>query len=86
MTKGASRKMLRIMGRGRTGFGYKRYTHVTIKVEKVDFQKEIDNAKNPIMLKKWKKLSDIVNKIKLSQPAQYASTSFLVPTRGVAKG
>lgn len=46
VTKGKSYKRLRIMGRGRAGVGYKRYTHVTAKVEVIDFDKMIKEAKS----------------------------------------
>ena len=57
-------KRMRIMGRGRTGVGYRRWTHVTIKVEKIDFQREIDDAINPIMRKKWQMWHSKAEKMK----------------------
>jgi large subunit ribosomal protein L22 len=37
VTKGLAQKRMRIMGRGRTGIGYMRKSHVTVKVEKINF-------------------------------------------------
>ncbi len=41
VNKGMSYKRMRIMGRGRSGIGYKRYSHVTVKVEIINFNKMI---------------------------------------------
>lgn len=46
VTKGASYRKLRVMGRGHTGIGRIRSTHVTIKVDKVDFARRIAQAKD----------------------------------------
>lgn len=57
VTKGMTHKRSRIMGKGRTGTGYARWAHVRVKVEKVDFQREIREAVNPILQKRWIRLS-----------------------------
>ena len=41
VNKGFAQKKIRIMGRGRTGFGYTRSSHVTVKLEKIDFNQII---------------------------------------------
>jgi hypothetical protein len=64
VNKGMSVRRPRIMGRGRLGVGCKRSSHVTIKVEKIDFDREINDAPNETILKKWQKLRTIVNRIK----------------------
>jgi hypothetical protein len=51
--KGTSYKKLRIMGKGRTGVGYVRRTHVWMKVGVVDFEKEIATAKTFHEKNKW---------------------------------
>jgi large subunit ribosomal protein L22 len=53
VTKGIAQKRLRIMGRGRTGFGYRRRSNVVIKVAKINFDKEIALAHNFSQKKKW---------------------------------
>lgn len=63
-TKGTQMKRMRMMGRGRTGFGYKRYTHCTVKLEQIDFDKEIASAKTFKHRTEWTKRRDLVNKIK----------------------
>ena len=63
VTKGLQRKRARIMGRGRTGVGYKRATHVVIRVEKVDFDREIGDAVNPLQQRNWRTLKTKVAKL-----------------------
>ena len=53
VTKGLAQKRQRIMGRGRTGVGYKRTSHVNIKVERIDFQQLIDEARSANQKNKW---------------------------------
>ena len=55
INKGMAMKRIRIMGRGRSGVGYKRYTHVTIKVGKVDFDEKIQLTKTDSRKLMWKK-------------------------------
>ena len=64
VTKGQCQKRMRIMGRGRTGFGYKRRSHVLVKVSKIDFDKEINNSKTFNQKKKWLKRLEIVKTLK----------------------
>ena len=47
-TKGQAIKKLRIMGRGRTGYGYERYTHVLVKVQVANFEQLISKTKNEV--------------------------------------
>jgi len=64
VTKGQSQKKMRIMGRGRTGFGYKRSSHVTIRLEKIDFAAQIADARTPNQARMWSKRRAIAQKIK----------------------
>lgn len=72
ITKGNAVKKLTVMGRGRTGFGYTRESHVTIKVDKVDFQAMIDKAKSPEDKKRWEQRWEIVKKLKEEPSATVA--------------
>jgi ribosomal protein L22 len=69
VNKGASYKKIRIMGRGRTGIGKIRSTHVTIKVDKVDFNKCITDARTPRQKDLWTTRLKLVEKIRASPPA-----------------
>lgn len=53
VTKGVSRKKVRFQGRGRTGVGMIRKSHVTLKTEIIDFPSMIASAKTDTMKKKW---------------------------------
>eukprot|EP00603_Paraphysomonas_imperforata_P009148 CAMPEP_0114436788 /NCGR_PEP_ID=MMETSP0103-20121206/13650_1 /TAXON_ID=37642 ORGANISM="Paraphysomonas imperforata, Strain PA2" /NCGR_SAMPLE_ID=MMETSP0103 /ASSEMBLY_ACC=CAM_ASM_000201 /LENGTH=139 /DNA_ID=CAMNT_0001607103 /DNA_START=150 /DNA_END=569 /DNA_ORIENTATION=+ len=53
VSKGMSRKVLTIMGKGRAGFGYKRWSHVKLRVQKINFDEQILNAKSSSQKKKW---------------------------------
>ena len=64
ITKGLQQKRSRIMGRGRTGYGYKRSSHVTVKVEKIDFEAVMIEAKTANQRAKWAKRLQMVNEIK----------------------
>lgn len=64
VNKGLAQKKMRIMGRGRTGFGYKRRAHVTVKVEKVDFDYEIQRSRTNVDKMMWTKRMELVQKIR----------------------
>ena len=66
MTKGIAQKRMRIMGRGRTGVGYMRKAHVTIKVEVIDFARMIEKAKTKSQKAKWAKIQGIAAKKRLN--------------------
>ncbi len=70
MTKGMTRKKVRIMGRGRSGMGKIRSSHVTIKVDKVDFQEKIQRARNIYERDVWMKRKALVDKLKKSGDTQ----------------
>ena len=55
------------MGRGRTGVGVIAKTHVTVKVEVVDFEKKIAECKSQNQKKKWSERKVLVQKLK-AQP------------------
>eukprot|EP01038_Epipyxis_sp_PR26KG_P011118 gene11118-14922_t len=66
VTKGLQVKKMTIMGRGRTGFGYKRSSHVTVGVEKIDFHQMIAKAQDVFQKSKWQKRLALVEKLKSS--------------------
>lgn len=70
MTKGMTRKKVRIMGRGRSGMGKIRSSHVTIKVDKVDFQEKIQRARSIYERDVWMKRKALVDKLKKSGETQ----------------
>ena len=65
VTKGNSQKKMRIMGRGRTGVGYVRKAHITIKVEVINFANMIAKAETHSQKAKWAKIQEIVIKKRL---------------------
>lgn len=69
MTKGIAQKRMRIMGRGRTGIGYMRKSHVTVKLEVINFASMIAKAKTSTQKAKWAKIQEIVEKKRLSGSA-----------------
>lgn len=69
VTKGIALKRMRIMGRGRTGFGYKRSAHVLIKVQPVDFPKLIKAARNVHERALWRKRFELATKLKSEIPS-----------------
>jgi hypothetical protein len=70
VTKGMTRKKVRIMGRGRSGMGKIRSSHVTIKVDKVDFQEKIQRARSIYERDVWMKRKALVDKLKKSGETQ----------------
>eukprot|EP00388_Colpodella_angusta_P030590 GDKK01019929.1.p1 GENE.GDKK01019929.1~~GDKK01019929.1.p1 ORF type:complete len:182 (+),score=38.53 GDKK01019929.1:37-582(+) len=68
VTKGSSYKKLRIMGRGRTGIGKIRSTHVTIKLDKVDFTECIEKAYTAKQRSLWTGRKNIVDKLRNTAP------------------
>jgi hypothetical protein len=62
VTKGSSYKKIRIMGRGRTGVGMHRSTHVMMKIDKVNFTHRIDNARTAEEKRLWQSRKRIVEK------------------------
>lgn len=64
VTKGQARKKIRFMGRGRTGIGMIRKTHVTLKTELIDFQAEIAAAYTPTQKDKWTQREKLVQRLK----------------------
>lgn len=65
---------MRIMGRGRTGVGYMRKTHVTVKLEVINFVDMTAKAKTNSQKAKWTRIQEIVEKKRLSGSA--TSTTF----------
>jgi len=68
VTKGAAHKRMRIMGRGRTGFGYRRATHVSTTLEVVDFEALVAAAKTSEQRRLWKKRHELVLSLKKALP------------------
>jgi ribosomal protein L22 len=70
VTKGFAQKKMRIMGRGRTGFGYNRKAHVNVMLEKINFEKMIEESKTYSQKKKWIARHELVKKIRAEVPEQ----------------
>ena len=64
VNKGFSQKQYRIMGRGRFGVGYKRYSLLTIKLKEIDFDAKIDGAPSFNQAKQWKKRKVLVDRLR----------------------
>jgi hypothetical protein len=69
VTKGLAQKKMRIMGRGRTGVGYTRKSHVTVKVEKINFDERIDTCRNSYFKNVWTRRKELVERIKKNNSA-----------------
>jgi large subunit ribosomal protein L22 len=76
VTKGLQMKRMRIMGRGRTGFGYKRQAHVLVKLEPIDFDSLINSSRNMHKRGMWIKRKAIADTKKL----EMKTTLTAVPT------
>ena len=68
VNKGLAIKKMRIMGRGRTGIGYMRKSHVTVKVEKINFDKVIKEAKTMSQKAKWERIKALVQSKRIVEP------------------
>jgi large subunit ribosomal protein L22 len=66
VNKGASQKRIRIMGRGRTGFGYRRQTHVIAKLEVIDWEKKLAECETASQRAVWQKRRQVANALKLA--------------------
>jgi ribosomal protein L22 len=64
VNKGYSQRQVRIMGRGRFGVGYKRYSHVTIALRQLDMEKEAKKAPTWSQAQKWHKRKGLVDRLK----------------------
>ncbi len=51
------------MGRGRTGWGLIKKTHVTLKTEIINFENMINEAKTETQKKKWLERQQLVKKL-----------------------
>lgn len=69
VTKGTSQRKVRIMGRGRTGVGYMRKSHITIKLELINFPAMIAKAKTQSQKAKWGRIQELVAKKRLAGPS-----------------
>jgi hypothetical protein len=70
VTKGISRKVLTIMGKGRAGFGYKRWSHIKLKVQKINFDEQILKADSISQRIKWIQRKDLTTSLRAS-PRQF---------------
>lgn len=66
VTKGKSQKRMRIMGRGRTGVGYKRWSHVFVKLASVDFEDMAKNVK-PSERKLWARRMEVAKQARFDR-------------------
>ena len=73
VTKGAAHKRMRIMGRGRTGFGYNRASHVATTLEVVDFEALMASAKTDQQRRVWKKRQELVQSLRKALPSAEAA-------------
>ena len=64
VTKGMARKKIRFQGRGRHGLGLIKKTHVTLKVEIIDFAKMIADAPTESQRNKWRKREQLVHSLR----------------------
>ena len=58
-SKGRQMKKMRIMGRGRTGMGYKKWSHLNVRLQYVspqDIQQIVPKQRNPRVRQVWKRL------------------------------
>lgn len=76
ITKGHAQKKMRIMGKGMAGFGYTREAHITIKVDKIDFERQIAEADTISQKKKW---IDRYNMVKAIKDAGAVGTTEFAP-------
>lgn len=74
VTKGVQMKRMRIMGRGRTGYGYKRQSHVLVKLEPIDFSRLIESCSDVHQRAIWRKRQAVAMR-KREEGAKAASTS-----------
>jgi hypothetical protein len=70
VSKGMSRKMLTIMGKGRAGFGYKRWSHVKLVVQKINFDEQVLQAESISQRKKWQQRQALTVTLR-EAPRQY---------------
>ena len=68
-------KKMRIMGRGRTGVGIIRKTHVTVKLEVIDFEEKIQEAESQTQKKRWTQRRDLVQQLKTGNSAVTTATT-----------
>jgi large subunit ribosomal protein L22 len=66
VNKGASQKRVRIMGRGRTGMGYRRQTHVIAKLEVIDWDAKLAECKTASQRDVWQKRREQAEALKLA--------------------
>jgi hypothetical protein len=59
---------MRIMGRGRTGIGIMRWSHVFLKVEVIDFDEKIAKSENSTEKSLWLKRKALVENLKADPP------------------
>lgn len=81
-TKGRSHKRLRIMGRGRAGVGYTRWSHVQCVVEKIDFDRMILEAESANAKRRWLERKEEVRALR-DEPKKYFAKEFLVKAKPV---
>lgn len=64
VTKGKQQKQLTIQGRGRTGYGYRRYSHIWLRVEQINFAKQIEKAETQTQKQKWAQMAELVERLR----------------------
>jgi hypothetical protein len=64
VNKGLMAKRVRIMGKGRSGLTRKRSTHVTVRVDKVNFSDQIEKAKTQQDKLMWANREKLAKKLR----------------------
>lgn len=75
VTKGLARKQMTMMGRGRTGYGYNRCSHITLKLDHVNFDAMMEGAKTPGEAAAWANRKLLVAELKSKQSTAAATAA-----------
>jgi large subunit ribosomal protein L22 len=70
VNKGFMQKKMRIMGRGRTGIGYHRKTHLRVVLEQIDFDKTISECRSKNQKIRWGEKKSLVLQKKAQNAGQ----------------
>jgi hypothetical protein len=69
VTKGKTHRKIRIMGRGRTGIGTMRWSHLYLSVEVINFDEKISKSISPAERALWVKRKELVESLKANPPS-----------------
>lgn len=68
VSKGVSKKVPTFMAKGRVGMGYKRWSHIKLKIQKINFDEQILKAETISQKNKWAKRRDLALSLRESPP------------------